>query len=74
MVTSKTLAVAAALVVGASSLAFAQNGPATGSEPPVAGGAGGGGAPSAGAPSAHGKSAPSHTMMKHKKKESPSSS
>jgi hypothetical protein len=69
MVTSKTLALAAALVVGASSLAFAQNGQAIGSEPPVAGGAGGGGAPNA-----HGKSAPSHTMMKHKKKEPRSSS
>ena len=40
MTTLKTLTIAAALVVGASSLALAQNGPATGGEPPVAGGAG----------------------------------
>lgn len=40
MTTLKTLTIAAALVVGAASFAFAQNGPATGSQPPVAGGAG----------------------------------
>ena len=37
----KTLTIAAALLAGAASLAVAQNGPATGGEPPVAGGAGG---------------------------------
>ena len=38
---SKTLTIAATLLAGAASLAVAQNGPATGGEPPVAGGAGG---------------------------------
>ncbi|MFZ1924205.1 MAG: hypothetical protein WBD53_03460 [Xanthobacteraceae bacterium] len=37
----KTVTIAAALIAGATSLALAQNGPATGGEPPVAGGAGG---------------------------------
>jgi hypothetical protein len=39
----KSLIVAAALLAGGSSLAIAQNGPATGGEHPVAGGAAGGG-------------------------------
>jgi hypothetical protein len=38
----KKLTLAAALIAGAMSFAAAQNGPTTGSEPPVAGGAGGG--------------------------------
>lgn len=42
MNTLRTLTVAAALVVGATSLAVAQNGLPTGSEHPVAGGAAGG--------------------------------
>jgi hypothetical protein len=37
----KSLAIGAALLAGGTSLAIAQNGPATGGEPPVAGGAGG---------------------------------
>jgi hypothetical protein len=40
MTTVKSLAIIA-LLVGGTSLAMAQNGPATGGEPPVAGGAGG---------------------------------
>jgi len=40
MTTVKSLAIIA-LLVGGTSLAMAQNGPATGAEPPVAGGAGG---------------------------------
>jgi hypothetical protein len=39
MATLKTVTLAAALIAGATSLAIAQNGPATGGEPPVAGGA-----------------------------------
>ncbi|HEX3939202.1 MAG TPA: hypothetical protein VHX43_16985 [Xanthobacteraceae bacterium] len=39
----KTVTIAAALIAGATSLAIAQNGPATGGEPPVAGGANGNG-------------------------------
>jgi hypothetical protein len=37
----KSLTIAAALLAGGTSLAVAQNGPATGNEPPVAGGGGG---------------------------------
>jgi hypothetical protein len=40
MTTVKSLAIIA-LLAGGTSLAMAQNGPATGAEPPVAGGAGG---------------------------------
>jgi hypothetical protein len=40
MITLKTLTIVAALLAGGTSLAMAQ-GPATGGEPPVAGGAGG---------------------------------
>jgi hypothetical protein len=39
----KTLTIVAALLAGGVSLAMAQNGPATGTEHPVAGGAAGGG-------------------------------
>ena len=39
MTTLKTLAIVAALLAGGTSLALAQNGPATGGLPPVAGGA-----------------------------------
>jgi hypothetical protein len=42
MTTLKTVAIAAVLLVGGASLAMAQNGPATGGQLPVAGGAGGG--------------------------------
>jgi hypothetical protein len=42
MITLRTLTMAAALVVGATSLAVAQNGLPTGNEHPVAGGAAGG--------------------------------
>jgi hypothetical protein len=38
----KTLTLAAGLIAGSASFALAQNGPTTGSQPPVAGGAGGG--------------------------------
>src|SRR6516164_3382675 len=41
MTTLNTLAIVAALFAGGTSLAMAQNGPATGGEPPVAGGAAG---------------------------------
>jgi hypothetical protein len=43
MTTIKTFTIAAALIVGATSLAMAQNGPPTGGTAPVAGGANGGG-------------------------------
>jgi hypothetical protein len=43
MTTLKTLTIVAALLAGATSLAMAQNGPATGGQRPVAGGANGGG-------------------------------
>jgi hypothetical protein len=42
MTTLKHLAIVAALLAGGTSLAMAQNGPATGGEHPVAGGAAGG--------------------------------
>jgi hypothetical protein len=45
MTTLKTLTILAALLAGGTSLAVAQNGPATGGEPPVAGGAAGNAAP-----------------------------
>jgi hypothetical protein len=45
MTTLKTLTILAALLAGGTSLAVAQNGPSTGGEPPVAGGAGGNAAP-----------------------------
>jgi hypothetical protein len=63
----KTLAVAAALVIGAASLASAQNGPPTGGNTPAAGGAGN----SAGknAMGSSGKIAAPAKTMKHKKKE-----
>jgi hypothetical protein len=41
MTTLKTMTLAAALIAGGTSLAMAQNGPATGGQPPVAGGAAG---------------------------------
>jgi hypothetical protein len=41
MTTPKSLTMAAALLVAGTTLAMAQNGPATGGEPPVAGGAAG---------------------------------
>ena len=41
MTTLKSLPILAALLASGASLAVAQNGPATGSEPPVGGGAGG---------------------------------
>jgi hypothetical protein len=41
MTTLKTLTIVAALLAGGTSLAIAQNGPATGGQPPVAGGANG---------------------------------
>jgi hypothetical protein len=43
MTTAKTVTIAAALLLGGASLAMAQNGPPTGGQLPVAGGAGGGG-------------------------------
>jgi hypothetical protein len=48
MTTLKTLAIVAAFLAGGTSLAMAQNGPATGAERPVAGGAAGGGPPGPG--------------------------
>jgi hypothetical protein len=41
MTTPKSLTMVAALLVAGTTLAMAQNGPATGAEPPVAGGAAG---------------------------------
>jgi hypothetical protein len=43
LTTLKTLTIVAALIAGGTALAMAQNGPATGGERPVAGGANGGG-------------------------------
>jgi hypothetical protein len=43
MTTLKTLAIVAVLLASGTSLAIAQNGPATGGQRPVAGGASGGG-------------------------------
>jgi hypothetical protein len=43
MTTLKTLTIVAALLAGGTSLAMAQNGPPTGGQRPVAGGANGGG-------------------------------
>jgi hypothetical protein len=43
MASPKTLTIAAVLIAGATSLAMAQNGPPTGGQRPVAGGANGGG-------------------------------
>ena len=43
MTALKTLAILAALLAGGTSLAMAQNGPPTGGQSPVAGGANGGG-------------------------------
>jgi hypothetical protein len=57
--TYKSLAVVAALLAGGTSLAIAQNGPATGGEPPVAGGAAGN--PSA--PSVHHHAVKRHGRM-----------
>jgi hypothetical protein len=51
----KGLAIVTALLIGGASLAVAQNGPATGSQPPVAGGAAGNAA------------APTHHATKHHK-------
>jgi hypothetical protein len=45
MTTLKTMTIAAVLLAGGASLAMAQNGPATGGESPVAGGAAGGSYP-----------------------------
>ena len=59
MTTLKGLTIVTALLVGGASLAIAQNGPATGGQPPVAGGA-------AGNPAVPATS--SHHMMKHHKK------
>jgi len=62
MTTLKTLTILAALVACGTSLAMAQNGPATGNEPPVAGGAGG--YPGATGPNFRSKT-PSHHAFKH---------
>lgn len=68
----KTVTLAAALIAGATSLAIAQNGPATGGEPPVAGGAAAS-APSAGgtgamAPGKMSSKTTAHKTMKKKSK------
>ena len=55
-----------ALLVGGTSLAMAQSGPATGSEPPVAGGAAGNPAAPP-TPNAYGATAPSHHAAKSHK-------
>ncbi len=67
MATLKTVTLAAALIAGATSLAIAQNGPPTGGEPPVAGGAAASN-PTAGG-SGHGM-APAKTVHKTMKKKS----
>jgi hypothetical protein len=56
----KTLTIAAALIAGATSLAIAQTGPATGGQQPAAGGAAGN--PAAAGPSA--KSTHKHKQVK----------
>jgi hypothetical protein len=62
MTTVKALAIVA-LLAGGTSLAIAQNGPATGGQPPVAGGAAGN--PAVAGPQAGGKS--HHATTHHKK-------
>lgn len=62
MTTLKTVILAAALVAGGATLAIAQNGPVTGNEPPIAGGA------AASNPSGSGGQgmAPTKSTMPHK--------
>jgi len=60
----KTVTIAAALIAGATSLAIAQNGPATGGEPPVAGGAAASSPSSGGAMNKMGMSKTHKTMKK----------
>lgn len=66
MATLKSVLIAAALVAGAASMALAQNGPPTGGNAPVAGGAGNA-APSTGKSTTSGKTA-AHKTTKPKKK------
>jgi hypothetical protein len=65
----KGLAIVAALLVGGTSLAMAQSGPATGGQPPVAGGAAGNPA-APGIPSVYGATTPtpSHHATRHHKR------
>ena len=60
MTTLKSLTIVSALLMGGASLAVAQNGPATGGQPPIAGGAAGNTA--AGGPAA---SIPARTARHH---------
>ena len=60
MTTLKSLMIVSALLMGGASLAVAQNGPATGGQPPIAGGAAGNTA--AGGPAA---SIPARTARHH---------
>jgi len=60
MTTLKTLMIVSVLLMGGASLAVAQNGPATGGQPPIAGGAAGNTA--AGGPAA---SIPARTARHH---------
>jgi len=62
----KTVTIAAALIAGATSLAIAQNGPATGGEPPVAGGAAASSPSSGGAMSKNMGMSKTHKTMKKK--------
>ena len=61
----KGLAIVAALLVGAASVAVAQNGPATGGQPPVAGGAAGN--PAAPGPNLQATTPSRHATKHHKK-------
>jgi hypothetical protein len=63
MTSVKALAIVA-LLAGGTSLAVAQSGPATGGEPPVAGGAAGNPAVPP-APSVYGTTTPSHHATRH---------
>lgn len=66
MTTLKSLTIVAALLIGGTSLVMAQNGPATGSEPPVAGGAAGN--PATSGPNYLRTATPSHYATWHHKK------
>lgn len=69
MKTLTSLTVVAALLVGGTSLAVAQNGPATGGEPPIAGGAAGGPAtPGAATPNNLRAATPSQHATRHHRK------
>ena len=71
MATFKTVTLALALIAGATSLAIAQNGPATGGQPPVAGGAAASNPSAGGTGNGMAPAKPAHKMTKKKKKSKP---